>query len=59
MCLASFSMRPSARDLATRSDPARSTRFSLDLVNEWRGGKGRSEGESGMREVRKGRQWAG
>ena len=50
MCLASFSMRPSARDLATRSDPARSTRFSLDLVNEGRGGEGR--GGEGREEVR-------
>ena len=43
MCLASCSMRPSARDLATRSDPARSTRFSLDLVDEGRGGEVKEE----------------
>ena len=31
MCLASRRTRPSALVLATRSDPARSTKFSLDL----------------------------
>ena len=34
MCLASWRMRPSAPVLATRSEPARSTRLSLDLGNE-------------------------
>ena len=33
MCLASFSTLPSALVLATRSEPAKSTRFSLDLQN--------------------------
>ena len=37
MCLASRRTRPSARVLATRSDPARSTRFSLDLCGGVRG----------------------
>ena len=32
MCLASWRTRPSAPVLATRSEPARSTRFILDLL---------------------------